>query len=556
MRTSMEKRFILTITLCMVLYLSWMAIGRYMGYEMGASEQPVVEQVESPAQPKPSDLQQAGIEPGTPSSNDDDTELVNPAPTDRFDSLPQQTVTLENDHLRLKFDNRGGLMRTAMLKQYYTSARKEQNIQLIHPKTYYPGEIILPGDKRTSHWMYEVEKSANNVIQFVSEKDKIRIEKTYRLLDDYRIEMTVAVSGIEQSYKLVVCEGLQPVLAKDKLVPSFFDFGEMNPKIMRIAWSEDGGHEEESIDKLKNSLFYPLLEEKETVVWLGIQDTYFANVFMPETPTDNVFLAGVTHEIAGREPVVLPAIALDTTKAVKGTFYMGPTEEQALESADARLGNLVSYGWAGLLSKGLFIMLKFAHDVTGNWGWAIVVLTLFIRLLLMPLAIPSMKSSVKMRALQPKTEKIKQKYAGNDDFESKMKMQQEMAKLFKEEGVNTMSSCFMMLPQMPIFFAYFSLLRSSISLRQADWIFWIHDLSVKDPYYVLPMLMAASMFLTSLTMPMAGMDPAQQRMMKFMPLAFAVFFISMPSGLVLYMITGNIFMLVQNTILRRRFENS
>lgn len=555
MRTSMEKRFILTISLCMVLYLSWMAIGRYMGYEMGASEQPVVEQVESPAQPKTSE-QQAGLEHGTPSTNDA-AALGNPAaPTNRFDSLPQQTVTLENDHLRLKFDNRGGVMRTAMLKQYYTSAKKEQNIQLIHPRTYYPGEIVLPGDKRTSHWMFELEQSADNEIRFVSEKDAVRIEKTYRLGDDYRIEMSVAVNGIDQSYKLVVCEGLQPVLAKDKLVPSFFDFGEMNPKIMRIAWSEDGGHEEKSIAKLKPDMFHPALDEREKVVWLGIQDTYFANVFLPDQPTDNVFIAGVTHDIVGREPVVLPAVALDTQAPVKGFFYMGPTDEQALEHADARLGNLVSYGWAGLLSKGLFIMLKFAHDVTGNWGWAIVVLTLFIRLLLMPLAIPSMKSSVKMRALQPKTEKIKQKYAGNEDFESKMKMQQEMAKLFKDEGVNTMSSCITMLPQMPIFFAYFSLLRSSISLRQADWILWFHDLSVKDPYYVLPVLMAASMFLTSLTMPMAGMDPAQQRMMKFMPLAFAVFFISMPSGLVLYMITGNIFMLVQNTILRRRFENS
>ncbi|MBO1317890.1 membrane protein insertase YidC [Acanthopleuribacter pedis] len=550
----MEKRLILTISLCMVLFFSWSMLGQFLGYQMNAPEETQTEQVETQQPdglPTPS-----GLDPSSPVETPSVAGAEGATPENRFDAIPQETVTLENDVLRLKFDNRGAVMRGATLKQYYTSAKEEQNVQLIHPRTYYPGEIILPGDKRTDYWMFEVEKRSDREVSFVTENESIRIQKTYTLTDQYKVVVATEVSGLDLNYKMVISEGLQPVLANDKLVPSFFDFGEINPKVMRIAWSEDGTHEEQDISKLEAGLFGPLLDEPEKVVWLGIQDTYFANVFMPEQPADNVFLAGVTHKIGGREPFVLPAVAIDGNNSLKGSFFMGPTEENTLEAADARLENLVSYGWAGLLSKGLFILLSLSYDLTGNWGWAIVVLTLFIRLILMPLAIPSMKSSIKMRKLQPKMEKIKQKYSDDDDFESKMKMQQEMQKLFKEEGVNHFASCFAMLPQMPIFFAYFSLLRSSISLRQADWMFWINDLSVKDPYYVLPILMAASMFLTSLSMPMAGMDPTQQRMMKFMPLAFAVFFISMPSGLVLYMITGNIFMLVQNFILRRRYENS
>ena len=541
MRKTMEKRFILTVTLCLVLYLLWFYTGQYLGYEMGRTEEPVVEQVESTQNDTKSPLETTPIEVPTVSEQVEQ-KVIEP-----------KTVQLENDILSLKFDNRGGVLRKAILKQYYNSAKREELVQLIHPKHYFPGEVIIGTSQRTQNWMFDVTESSRQKVTMVGEQDGIQITKVFELKDNYTILSSVSVSGTDKPIKMVVSEGLQPVLPKDKLVPSFFDFGAINPKIMRIAWSEDGTHEDDDIGDLEIGEFAPVLDKPEKVVWAGIQDTYFANVFIPEQPTDNLFVAGVQHRIPNREPVTLPAVAIDGQGQINGLFYMGPTAEDTLETADERLSNLVSYGWAGYLSKGLFILLRVCYNMTGNWGWAIVILTLFIKFLLFPLAVPSMKSSIKMRKLQPKLEKLKQKYS-DDSIEAKQQMQQEMFKIYREEGVNPFSSCLTMLPQMPIFFAYFSLLRTSISLRQAEWIFWIEDLSVKDPTFVLPIVMAGSMFLTSLTMPMTGVDPAQQRMMKFMPLMFAFFFIGMPAGLVLYMITGNIFTLCQSYILRRRYE--
>ncbi|CAM2067227.1 Membrane protein insertase YidC [Sulfidibacter corallicola] len=548
----MEKRFVLAITTCMAIYFLWMAAGRYLGYEMNKPEpaSPEVKQEQVTTQETPNlDLEP---ETGTLEVADAETSVENPPE----EAIEQQVVTLENEHLRLRLDNRGGLVRGAVLKNYHNSSKKIELVRLVNGWKHFPGEVLLKDRRSTADWMFKISQPDPNEVVFTAKAEGYELRKTFRLGQTYEVFCDIQMKGpSDDTFKMVVSEGLQPVLPGDKLTPSFFDMGAINPKIMRIAWSEDGSHQEDDIAKLKVHDFQPVLDEVETVVWAGVQDTYFASVFLLDQATDNLYLSGVATPIVNsQETVNLPAVALRGDSALTGRFYFGPTEEQQLETVDEKLGNLVSYGWAGLLSKGLFILLKGCYDITGNWGWAIVVLTLIIKLALFPLAIPSMKSSIKMRQLQPKLEKLRQKYS-DTDLETKQKLNQEMFKIYKEEGVNPFSSCLTMLPQMPIFFAYFSLLRTSISLRQAEWLFWIEDLSVKDPTFLLPILMAASMFLTSLSMPMPSGDPTQQKMMKFMPVLFAFFFIGMPAGLVLYMITGNIFTLIQSYGLRWRYEN-
>ena len=230
------------------------------------------------------------------------------------------------------------------------------------------------------------------------------------------------------------------------------------------------------------------------------------------------------------------------------TGYLGAKDHATLNSIDPVLTNIIEYGWFTFIARPMFKFLNWLHGYIGNWGWSIVVLTLIIRLILFPLSYKGMLSMNKLKDLAPKIKELQEKY--NDD---KQKLQMHMMDLYKKNGATPMGGCLPILLQIPVFFAIYRVLLNAIELKGAEWALWIHDLSLKDPYYILPITMGILMFLQQKITPTTFTDPMQEKMMKFLPLIFTVFFVMFPAGLTLYWTVNNFCSIIQQYVINKAF---
>ena len=231
-------------------------------------------------------------------------------------------------------------------------------------------------------------------------------------------------------------------------------------------------------------------------------------------------------------------------------LYVGPAIKKNLDTVAPNLSLTVDYGWLWFISDLIFWAMSLIYGLVGNWGVAIILVTFLIKLIFYPLSAKSYKSMAKMRMLQPKIKQLKEQH-GDD----KQKMTQQMMQMYKREKVNPLGGCLPMVVQIPVFIALYWVLLESVQLRQAPFMFWIHDLSVKDPYYVLPILMGLSMFVQQRLNP-APPDPMQAKIMMFMPVIFTVMFLNFPAGLVLYWLTNNVLGVLQQWWVMKQVEKS
>jgi YidC/Oxa1 family membrane protein insertase len=220
--------------------------------------------------------------------------------------------------------------------------------------------------------------------------------------------------------------------------------------------------------------------------------------------------------------------------------YVGPKDYEGLFRIDHRLTDAIEYGWFTFIAKPLFLFLAYIHSIVGNWGWAIVIMTILIRLVLYPLTYKGMVSMNKLKELSPKIKELQAKYKGEPQ-----KLNAHMMELYKKHGANPMGGCLPILMQIPIFFAIYRVLSNAIELKAAPWIFWVEDLAAMDPYFILPVLMGATMFLHQRITPTNFTDPMQEKIMKFLPLIFTFFFVTFPAGLTLYWFINNLFSIAQ-----------
>lgn len=280
--------------------------------------------------------------------------------------------------------------------------------------------------------------------------------------------------------------------------------------------------------------------------WVGIDNRYFLAALLP------------SPEHFGPAQVSLPPKVTLTAKPVtihpSGTFawevpyYLGAKGHTWLSRYGMGLERSIDFGYFAWIGRKMLEALEWLHGMTGNWGWAILALTLILQVVLFPLTYKSLRAAGQMKKLQPEVAKLQQKYAGDS-----AKLSAATMELYKTKGANPLGGCLPMLLQMPIFIALFNTLRNSWELHGAEWIFWIKDLSAKDPYYVLPIVMGGLMFMQSKMNPPAG-DPAQQKIMMFMPLIFTFMFLNFPSGLVLYWLTNSLVSTVAQIALKDRLE--
>ncbi len=237
------------------------------------------------------------------------------------------------------------------------------------------------------------------------------------------------------------------------------------------------------------------------------------------------------------------------TQALSLHGYIGPKDWRLFESIHPDLVNAIEFGWFTFLSKPFFAVMLWIHDFVGNWGWAIILFTLLVKLILFPLSYKGMMSMNKMRDLAPKMKEIKEKY-GKDPA----KMNQQMMGLYKKHGANPMGGCLPMLMQMPVFLALYRVLLNADELQGAPWIGWIVDLSDKDPIYILPALYGASMWFMQKIQPSTMTDPMQKKMMQWLPVLMTFLFVTFPAGLVLYWLTNNLLSIAQQFYINTAYE--
>ena len=280
--------------------------------------------------------------------------------------------------------------------------------------------------------------------------------------------------------------------------------------------------------------------------WIGIDNRYFLAALMP---SPELFSPA---QIEAPSKLILTAKPVNITPGGSFTweipFYLGAKGQTWLSRYGFGLERSIDFGFFSWIGRKMLETLERLHGLTGNWGWSILILTLSLQVLLFPLTWKSLRAAGAMKKLQPEVAKLQQKYA--DDSQ---KLSAATMELYKTKGANPLGGCLPMVLQMPIFIALFNALRNSWELHGAAWAFWIHDLSAKDPYYILPVVMGGLMFLQSKLNPPAG-DPAQQKIMMFMPLMFTFMFMNFPSGLVLYWLTNSLVSTVIQITLKDRLE--
>lgn len=285
--------------------------------------------------------------------------------------------------------------------------------------------------------------------------------------------------------------------------------------------------------------------------WIGFSQHYFLGAWIPEAGKSHTFTTRKNSAGQYLMGFVSPgtSVAPGETTTIESSYWAGPKDQYRLGEIRDKMELTIDYGWLWFIAQPIFWLLTQINKILGNYGWSIIAMTLVIKVMFMWLSAKSYRSMAKMRKLAPKIQQLKERHG-----EDKQKMMQAQMELWRKEKVNPMGGCLPMLLQMPVLIGIYWVLMESVELRQAEWILWYNDLSAMDPYFILPIIMGASMLVSQLMTPMTTMDPMQQKIMRYMPVFFTVFFLWFPAGLVLYWLVSNLFNICQQWYINRKVE--
>lgn len=397
-----------------------------------------------------------------------------------------------------------------------------------------PDEGSLPMETRvagqTQPLNFKIEKVNDNLFVGRANAGGVQITKTMQIdPEKYVLDYKIETSGSDPKFTGVtttLIEDVEPESSLSALNPR----RQMQEFYVEASDNKDRTHF--STDDVKKNW------SKVRLASVGSQ--YFTQVIMDKSevlPDAAGVLnhAGKSAGITLQYPVLNPGAGMQLAY----TAFIGPKSLSLIRQVDDHLAHVVDFGYFEWIGKNIMSLLVWFHGISGNWGWAIVLLTCFVRLVVLPANIYSFKSMRKMQDIQPQLKELRERY--KDD---QQKQQQATLALMKEAKVNPLSGCLPILLQLPIFWALYQVLGNCIELYQAPWVLWIHDLSIKDPFYILPVVMGVTMFVQQKLTPNT-MDPAQAKVMLMMPLVFTFFMASLPSGLTLYMLIGAIFSVAQ-----------
>lgn len=466
-----------------------------------------------------------------------------------------QLIHIKTDVLELAIDTLGGTIVESQLLHYSVSVTDKTPIKLFDSA---PGKLFhFQTGLNSDH-----DKNATQFAQFSS------TEEQYTLTgDEVSVPLTWQADGVTVTKTFTFYKGrydfdvTQTIENNSQKPWNGYQYGQLqrdevivptglttfNTFAGAVYSTPDQRYKKVSFSELGEN---PLNIKNVTGGWIGMMQHYFMGAFIPQQTDKDVVKSA--HLSNGSYTISMAGmtknVPVGASETFKTTGFVGPKIKNDLARIAPNLDKATDYGWLFFISDFLFNVLNWVHSVVKNWGWAIVIVTLTIKTLLFPLAAKSFKSMAKMRKFQPEMERIRENYG-----EDRQLVGKKMMELYKKEGINPASGCLPILVQIPIFLAFYYMLMESVELRQADWIFWIKDLSVKDPYYVLPVLNMGLMFIQQRLNPPPS-DPMQRRVMMFLPLIFGVLFLVFPAGLVLYWAVSNLFSIIQQYVITKRYS--
>ncbi len=501
--------------------------------------------------------------PGTNGAPPDDPPetpgAANPGTVQATAAKAETEALIETDTFKVRFSNRGAVAKSWVLTEYQ-NAHRDGELELVHQEgaaaNGYPFAIDLPGGRpfeQLNDALFEVtqEPARNNQgpsIVFEYAGDDITARKEFHFgREGYvlRVESEVKRNGAVEPHLLTWNGGFGDTAQPQDAVNSFTFY--YDPRGQEFERNSADDAEEE---RLTNTGPY---------AFAGIHDFFFTATYLP--PDDNRELrletSAVTIEaIQGGGEEAFPSIGVGTPDVNNFKVFIGPKRVDILSAIRPELGDIVDFGtvW-GFIAEPIFLMLRWTHsNVVANYGWSIVIVTVFINFALFPLKWKSMKSMNKMQSLQPLVKQINEKYKGLGMRDPKKQEQQaEMMALYKEHGVNPLGGCLPMLLQLPFFLGFYNVLSVAIETRHAEWL-WVHDLSTFEelPIHILPIALVLTQFWQQSMTPAAPTaDASQMRLMKFMPLMMGFIFYNVSSGLVLFWLTGNIVGVLQQLLLNK-----
>ena len=542
----MEKRIIIFLVLAMALIV----IYPYLLEKMGYSKRLPVTQKEAgaPKTPAPSIGPNEATAPLPPPVS---TKASAPVPAGPGGIEHEQEVTVETDFLKVVLSNRGGVIKQWELKRYKTQEKERKPIELVPahdtgvsftpPLTVQVTNMAL--QQRLANGLYAASETSLRldatqptgeiVFSYTDPQTGTHVAKRLTFTNaSYLVDLVLDTEGFKEPPTL----SLGTNFGMHRWEESFVGF--IGP-----ATLIDG----------KLSKDTPATEDIRSgqVTWAGLQDKYFVAAAIPVDPTPR-------QVVVRKEGDKLVSVALRTAPGARPQashyrLFVGPKEYDTLAALKIQLEETIDFGWfiygswffVRAVAKPLFYAMRYLYGLTHNYGVVIILLTVSIKLVLAPLAYKSYKSMKMMAAVQPDIQALQKKHA-----EDRERLNKELIKLYKERRVNPAGGCLPMFIQIPVFVALFNILYMTIELRQAPFMLWIKDLSVQDPYYVLPIIMGATMFVQQKIQP-TTMDPKQAQIMLILPVFLTFLFISFPAGLVLYWLTNNVLTVLQQVITDR-----
>ena len=553
-----QVRNLLLIALCVVGFLLWQAWQKDYGPKpatpppssattQDGSPAPVVEE-DVPTLPTISD-DAAAPSPDAPSA----------ASTPDFGS-----VRVRTDVLDLDIGLRGGGIRRLGLVGYPVSLEeKDTPYQLfeVQPPNIFLAQSGLRGksaggdtDVPDHHAMFT---AANSEYTLSDDSDTLIVKLNWK--GDSGVRVTKVYTFHRDSYEITVRYEVENGSNEPWSTRMYGQFqrSEVAPKggLFR-TYTYTGGvisGPEKPYDKIDFSDMRDLdLKRSETGGWIAMIQHYFTGAWVPPADGRNYYYSKAIANDRFVLGVMTPEITLapQATGSVELRLYAGPKIQERLKAVAPNLERTVDYGWLWLIAEPLFWLLEWIHGFVGNWGWSIIILTMLIKLAFFHLSATSYKSMARMRKLQPRIMDLRDRFAGD-----KAKLNQAMMELYKKEKINPLGGCLPILVQIPVFISLYWVLLESVALRQAPFIGWLHDLSVHDPYFVLPLAMGVTMFAQQKLNP-APQDPMQARIMMALPFVFTFLFLFFPAGLVLYWFINNLLSIAQQWVITRKIVGS
>ncbi len=467
----------------------------------------------------------------------------------------KNTIKVTTDKLEITIDTVGGTLLQTKLLTYSESLKDKTPINLLEPTA---GKLFIAKTELLSNFANNANalavfssksksytmKGDSISIPLIWEKDGVKVIKTYTFKKG-KFDFTISQKVVNNSGK--DWTGYQINTLSREKVDRKGGLSKMNTFTGGAYSTDERKYQKLDFDELADG------EGNISNVkggWVAMIQHYFVVSLVPAEDEKTTFFslknnASTVYDFGIKSSAVTLKNGQETTFNIVG--YIGPKIKKDLKKISPTLDKSIDYGWAFMISEVLFNVLNWFHGILGNWGWATIVVTILIKLLFFPLAAKSFKSMAKMRKFAPEIELIKKKYK-----EDKQRLGKETMALYKKEGINPAAGCLPMLVQIPVFIAFYYMLMESVEFRQAPWILWVKDLSIKDPLYVIPVINAVLMFVQQRLNPPPA-DPTQRKIMMMLPIVFGVMFLMFPAGLVLYWCVSNLFSIIQQYLITKRY---